>query len=168
MIGMEQVQEPLEEIEFSPHAAMNRRPPTSKAKQLEADLWSARLGFPSDWQLDVLPLNAAGLPTKFCPHPFSHYEWKTSARMHRNPRGKDPERVIERGMRFYLDYGFMRASATDYSRPSKATDRVVQSFDGYNCYLLIVDEVSHHVWVFLCQSKEPPVEIVGLPACLQS
>jgi hypothetical protein len=26
---------------------------------------------------------------------------------------------------------------------------------------LIVDEVSHHVWVFLCQSKEPPVEIVS-------
>ena len=51
----------------------------------------------------------------------------------------------------------MRASADDYSRPDKSKDRVVQSFDGFNSYLLIVDEVSRYLWVFLTKSKEPPI-----------
>ncbi len=54
----------------------------------------------------------------------------------------------------------MRASASDYSWPNKSKDRVVQSFDGYSSYLLIVDEASRFVWIFLTASKEPPLAII--------
>ena len=54
----------------------------------------------------------------------------------------------------------MRASTDDYSRPDKEKDRVVLSYDGYTSYLLAVDELSKHVWVFLTKSKEPPIELV--------
>jgi hypothetical protein len=59
-----------------------------------------------------------------------------------------------------MDFGVMRASASDYSRPDKSKDRVIQSFDGYSSYLLIVDEASCFVWIFLTASKEPPLAII--------
>jgi hypothetical protein len=55
----------------------------------------------------------------------------------------------------------MRASSTDFTKPSIATNRVVESFDGFVAYLLIVDEASRHVWVFPWKSKEPPVDLVS-------
>jgi hypothetical protein len=38
---------------------------------------------------------------------------------------------------------------------------VVCSLDGFNSYLLIVDELSCYCWVFLCSSKEPSVDEVS-------
>jgi hypothetical protein len=57
-----------------------------------------------------------------------------------------------------MDFGFMRASTADFSRPNKEEDRIVESFDGYSSYLIVVDECSRFIWVFLCRSKEPPIE----------
>jgi hypothetical protein len=34
------------------------------------------------------------------------------------------------------------------------------SYDGYSSYLLIVDETSCFVWVFLTNSKSPPIDII--------
>ncbi len=59
-----------------------------------------------------------------------------------------------------MDFGFMRASASDYSRPDKSKDRIVQSFDGYSSYLLILDEVSRFVWIFLTASKDSLLDII--------
>jgi hypothetical protein len=51
-----------------------RRPsrfaPTSKARQLESEVWLLRLGSPGVTQLDVLPQNVTGLPSTFEYHPF--------------------------------------------------------------------------------------------------
>ena len=60
-----------------------------------------------------------------------------------------------------MDYGFMRASTSTYGKRNKATDRVVFSYDGYSSYLLIVDEASQYIWVFLTSSKDPPIDIVS-------
>ena len=54
----------------------------------------------------------------------------------------------------------MRSSTSDYKKPNKQTDRVVLSYDGYSAYLIIVDGTSRRLWVFLTQSKEPPLDIV--------
>ena len=64
--------------------------PTTLPKQLEAELWLARLAFPSTWQMEEIPDNSLGLPTKFYPHPFSQSVQKTSAVIHKQPAGKDP------------------------------------------------------------------------------
>ena len=76
--------------------------------------------------------------------------------------GRVARKLSRCGQQFYMDFGFLRASTEDYARPNEKNDRVVESFDRYNSYLLIVDEVSRHVWIFLCKSKVPPVEIVSL------
>ncbi len=70
------------------------------------------------------------------------------------------ERILEVGRRFYMDFGFMRASSSDYTKPNKKLDRVVDSWDGYSSYLLIVDEASRYIWVFLTRTKEPPLDII--------
>jgi hypothetical protein len=59
-----------------------------------------------------------------------------------------------------MDFGFMRSSTSDYKKPNKQTDRVVLSFDGYSAYLIIIDGTSRRLWVFLTQSKDPPLNII--------
>jgi hypothetical protein len=59
-----------------------------------------------------------------------------------------------------MDFGFMRASSSDYTTPNKTLDRVIDSWDGYSSYLLIVDEASRYIWVFLTKFKEPPLDII--------
>ena len=146
------------------HAHKQRDPPlpipTSRAKQLEAELWSARLGFPAEWQLEVITNHADGLPHSFAPHPFLHIPAKADAAISKQPVGKDPSKVAERGQRFFVDFGFMRASTEDYAQPDPTHARVVESYDGFSSYLAIVDEISKYMWVFLCRSKEPPIDIM--------
>ncbi len=37
---------------------------------------------------------------------------------------------------------------------------MVASWDGYSSYLLVVDDASCYIWVFLTTSKEPPLDII--------
>ena len=134
---------------------------TPSKRALEAELWAARLGFCSEWQLAKIPLHADGTPTKFYPHPLRFVTHKEMARIRKQPAGSDPDRAVLPGQRFLMDFSFMRASASDYSTPNLETDRVVESFDGYVAYLIIVDEASKFVWIFLHKSKEPPVDLVS-------
>ncbi len=55
----------------------------------------------------------------------------------------------------------MRASCSDYRKPNPKTDQVVQLWDGYSSYLLVVDEASCFMWVFLTKSKDPPLDIIN-------
>jgi hypothetical protein len=59
-----------------------------------------------------------------------------------------------------MDFGFICSSTSDYSRPSTSTDRVVFSYDGYSSYLIVIDEASRYIWIFLTASKDPPITIV--------
>jgi hypothetical protein len=59
-----------------------------------------------------------------------------------------------------MDFGFMRASTSDYARRDKSKDRVVSSYDGFTSYLLVIDEASRFVWVFLTATKSPPIDII--------
>ncbi len=44
--------------------------PTSKARQVESEVWLLRLGSPGEGQLEVLPGNVTGTPAVFEYHPF--------------------------------------------------------------------------------------------------
>jgi hypothetical protein len=54
----------------------------------------------------------------------------------------------------------MRASSSEYDGQDKSRACVIQSWDGYSLYSLIVNEASQFLWVFLTKSKEPPLNIV--------
>jgi hypothetical protein len=104
-----------------------------------------RLGSPGEDQLDLLHGKVKGIPPGFQYHPFRFIDWKEEARVKRQAAGRAVERTSETGRRFYMDFGFMRASSSDYSKPDKSIDRVVDSWDGYSSYLLIVDEGSRYI-----------------------
>jgi hypothetical protein len=63
-----------------------------------------------------------------------------------------------------MDFGFIQASTSDYTLATSAnstTDRVVEPYDGFVAYLIIVDECSKFIWRFLCKSKETPINLVS-------
>jgi hypothetical protein len=61
-----------------------------------------------------------------------------------------------------MDFGFLWSSTFDYSRPHQSLDRIVTSFDGFLSYLLVVDEFTKYMWVYLCKSKSPPLTLINL------
>jgi hypothetical protein len=145
--------------EYTPRRG-KRYLPVPRDRMAESELWMQRLGCPGEDQLDLLPGNVIGTPPSFHYHPFRFIDWKEEARIQKQAALRSAERTIEVKRRFYLDFGFMRASTSNFNQPDKAHDRVVHSYDGYSSYLLIVDEASRHVWVFLTKSKEPPMDII--------
>jgi hypothetical protein len=62
-----------------------------------------------------------------------------------------------------MDFGFMCASSSDLGpgTADRSQNRVIFSYDGFSSYLLIVNEASRYIWVFLTKSKEPPLDIVS-------
>jgi hypothetical protein len=56
-----------------------------------------------------------------------------------------------------MDFGFIPSSTSDYSQPTASTNF---SYDGYSLYLIVIDEASQYVWIFLTASKDPPITIV--------
>ena len=109
------------------------------------------MGFCGESQLDVLLDCVDGVPTQFEYHPFWVIDHKEQASIQKKAAGSVARKLPRCGQRFYVDFGFLRASTEDYARPNEKGNRVVESFDGLNLYLLIVDEVSRHVWIFLCK-----------------
>jgi hypothetical protein len=133
--------------------------PTSKARQVESEVWMLRFGSPSKHQLDVLPLHVIGTPPVFEYHPFRYINFKEQAYICKQAARCTSERIPTCGAEFYMDFGFMRLSTDDYKCPNKATNHVVTLYDGYSTHLIIMDGASRRVWVFLTQSKEPPIGI---------
>ena len=108
----------------------------------------------------MIPSAATGLPTQFNHHPFWFIDFKEQARIRKQNAGRVAAKAPETGQRFFMDFGFVRASLINYTKPNKLTDQMINSYDGFSAYLAVVDEHSRHIWVFLCKSKKPPVDLI--------
>ncbi len=140
-----------------PHLwAPSKYKPVPKDCQLESEVWSLRIDCPSEDQLDVLPSNVPGLPSVLEYHPFRFVDFHAQARIQQQAAQRLAVRVEKRCREFHMDFGFMRASANDYTQPSKTTNRVVLSYNGFSSYLIVVDAATRFIWVFLTKLKEPP------------
>ncbi len=132
--------------------------PADLAEILLSELWAACLGHCEEWQLKALPDHANGLPQKLNLHPLRFIDHKIQALLCKQPANKTVSKSGCLGQRYFCDFGFLGSSTSDYSGPNPATDRIIHSVDGFNCYLLVVDEFLRYAWVFLCASKEPPID----------
>jgi len=81
-----------------------------------------RLGSPGEQQLDLLPGNVTGIPHGFHYHPFRFIDWKEEARIQKQAAQRSAERTTDCKRRFYMDFGFMRASATRWLRRWRQRD----------------------------------------------
>ena len=66
-------------------------------------------------QLNVLPPNMTGLPATFEYHPFRFVDFKEQDRIRKQAAQRWAVRTQERRRQFYMDFGFMRASTSDYA-----------------------------------------------------
>jgi hypothetical protein len=89
--------------------------PTRKARQLESEIWLLWLGSTGVTQLDVLPQNVTGLPATFQYHPFQFVDFKEEACVCKQVAQRSAVRAPECCWRFYMGFGFMRASTSDYT-----------------------------------------------------
>jgi hypothetical protein len=147
------------------------QPPTTLGRHLLSKLWVLRLGHCNAWQLDHIPYHADGTPSSFSPHPFCCIDAKEQGCIQKKPIGHSPEKAPTTHLCFFMDFGFIRASTSDYCHPCLGVDRVVKCFKGFTAYLIIIDEASQYVWVFLRKLKKPPTNLVlyflalhGLPS----
>jgi len=69
---------------------------------------------------------------------------------------KDPTRATIPGQRFFMDYGFAHNKETT----KQEYGLLLTSKDGFNYYLLIENDYSHHLCVFLFADKKPSITTV--------
>jgi hypothetical protein len=92
---------------------LSKYTPVLKSKQLESELWLLQLGSSSVSQLDLLPRNVLGIPAVFDYHPFRFIDFKAHTQVQKQAAQWSAVRTPERKRRFYMDFGFMRASASN-------------------------------------------------------
>jgi hypothetical protein len=129
-------------------------------QQLTLELWVLRMGHCGHGQLSLLPKCVDGTPAVFVPYPFCFDDSKEQSRVQKQLIGHDPEKAPAPKMRLFMDVGFMYSLRPNYRSPRLGLNRVVECFEGYSAYLIIVDKASRYVWVLLRKSKEPPTNLV--------
>ena len=97
----------------------SRFSPTSKSKQVESEVWLLCLGSPGVHQLGNLPGNVTRLPSVFDYHPFHFINFKEHVRIWKQAAQRSAVRTTDCRHHFYIDFGFMQASTSNYSRPQK-------------------------------------------------
>jgi hypothetical protein len=113
--------------------------PTSKARQVESEVWALRFGSPGKQQLDVLPHHVIGTPPVFEYHPFHSFDFKEQAYIQKQVAQRTAEQIAHCGQELFMDFRFLCTSTDDYKWPNKSMDRIVVSYNSHCTYLLIVD-----------------------------
>jgi hypothetical protein len=98
------------------------RKPMSKGQQLVLELWFLCMGHCGRWQLHQLPKHVDRIPPVFMSHPFQFDDFKECGCVKKQPVSIDPEKAPEPRLSFFMDFGFMRASHSNYSSPRLGTD----------------------------------------------
>jgi len=129
-------------LAIAPSRPPSKFAPTSKARQVGSKVWALCFGSPGEQQLDVLPRHVIGTPPVFEYHPFRSIDFKEQAYIRKQAAQQMAEHIPHCGAELFMDFGFLRASTDDYTRPNKDTDRIVLSNDEHCAYLLIVDSAS--------------------------
>jgi hypothetical protein len=106
--------------------------PTLKGKLVKLELWLLRLGSPGVHQLDKLPGNVLGTPPDFDYHPFWFINFMEEAQVRKQAAQRLAVRTTKRKRWFYMDFGFIRSSTSDYFQPMTSTDHVMFSYNGYS------------------------------------
>jgi hypothetical protein len=89
--------------------------PVTRNCMTELEVWVLCLGSLGEQQLDMLLGNVTGTPPGFQYHPFCFIDWKEEARIEKQAALRSAERTTECKRRYYMDFGFMRASKSNFS-----------------------------------------------------
>ena len=87
------------------------------------------------------------------------------AKLRKAPRGPAATDLpnLEKGQVFHMDIGFIRGPANlpeVLARTQDAEPKVIESRQGYVCYLLIIDSKTRYGWPFPMKSKSVPPTLI--------
>ncbi len=94
-----------------------RYQPVNQNSFPESELWMQLLGTPGEDQLSLLPTCVMGIPSNLQHHPFHFIDWREEAGIQKQAAQCSAERTTEARRRYYMDFGFMRASTSYYDHP---------------------------------------------------
>ena len=122
------------------------------------ELWHQRLGHPGETATSKIHLATEGVP-HLQPIRNQFYKCSSCIKSKMQKASKDhcnpvPKKTTASGQRFYMDYGFIKGEEKAGKR------KIVTSRDGYNCYLIIVDEFTRYMWIMLAKDKSPPIDFI--------
>jgi hypothetical protein len=112
-------------------------------------------GSPGKQQLGILPQHVPSTLSSLDYHPFQYIDFKEQAYIRKQAAQHTADRIPDRGAKFFMDFGLIRALADDYKCPDKKTDCIVLFYNSHSAYLVIIDSASRRVWTFLTSSKDP-------------
>jgi hypothetical protein len=161
LIALQKINNPYFVAGSAPGASVHRVSHLATKPQILSDLWHQRLSHPGPTQLSVLANHSTGIPSQLTAglHPVHYCQACNDGKIRHAPMGpnSDTDPLIP-GTRFYLDFGFIRASSSDFG--VSTGNRVITSYDGNNAYLLVVCAKTRHTWIFCQASKSPPILII--------
>ena len=122
------------------------------------ELWHHRFGHPGEKLMNDIGKPITGTPNLWHKHRFFKYPCCQDRKMTKMIQGhKSVQTAKIPGNVFLMDFGFMRGPKQGNDKKGK----ILSSFDSFTLYLLVTNEASRFVWIFLTKDKNPPIDIVG-------
>ena len=120
-------------------------------KPMEYELWHQRLMHPGATCMSNIDKCTAGVPP-LSRHPMHNCKICHEMNISKNSsKAPSKTKITKFGEHFQMDFGFMSA---------KVNKQIINSHDGYKCYLLIIDLYTRYLWVFLSKNKHPPIRVM--------
>ena len=137
---------------------------------LNFETWHQRTGHCSEQRLRKTQQLVDGIPTfrtATLPHVINCRTCDV-AKLKKAPRGPAPTaqpETLQYGQGFNIDLGFIRGPsnlAAVLERTEEAQSKLIESRQGYTCYLLLIDTKSRYTWVFPLKSKSVPLTLLTI------
>ena len=140
---------------------------TMESDVLNFETWHQRLAHCSEQRLRRTQKLVDGIPgfhAQRIPHVVNCRTCDV-AKLKKAPRGpsRDQPADLQPGQIFSMDIGFIRGPrnlAAVLARTEDAAPKVIESRQGYVCYLLIIDNKSRYTWPFPMKSKSVPLALI--------
>jgi hypothetical protein len=146
---------------------------------LNFETWHQRLAHCSEKRLRQTQKLVDGIPAFHSSRIPDIVKCRTCdvAKLKKAPRGKtiDDSDILMKGQVFQMDIGFIRGPTNLQAVLARVEDvesKVIESRNGFVCYLLIVDRKSRYMWPFPLKSKSVPSDLIktflathGHPSC---
>ena len=136
---------------------------------LQFEIWHQRLGHCSEQKLKLklTQQHVDGIP-KFTARVSSVVRCRACdiAKLHRAQKGpSNPTPDLQPGQVFQMDIGFFRGPQNlqeVYDRAAVPQPKLIESRQGFVCYLLIVDRATRYIWIFPLRSKSVSLTMIDL------
>ena len=153
-----------------PNATHHHSQTTLEKDMLNFEIWHQRLGHASESKLRKTQRCAMGIPQFHTPTLPSIVRCRICdiARLQKAPKGgaahTDPPDLAP-GQMFQMDIGFFRGPSNLAAVVDRQEDpqlKIIESRQGYVCYLLIIDRKTRKVWIFPLKSRSVPITLISM------